>query len=178
LEVLHDFPEPYSISVPESNSYWVAAFMDVDGDGVGSATDPWAISSFNMVDAGANTLTLTLQDAEGNQWEELNYFGALSSSIDLMADADNDGVNNGDEFSNGTDWRNSDSDGDGLLDGADAFAANPDADGDGLGDGSENELNKSLAANPPENGVLINVPTKGFYHVAETNLTLNYLGGR
>lgn len=380
------FPETFSIQVSDSNTYWVAAFIDVDGNGMGSGTDPWAISSFNMVDAGTTTLTLTLQDALPGEWDRLNYFGTLypernypqgglvldysfhgnaddesgngydgtvynaalttdrmgmsssayafdgngdyirvgsqlnvpswsdyaisvwflndgggshgnygqkildktywyhdfylslknnggilyklyegssrviydytydyrdaawhhvvvsksntvaqmwidgmsigviSNAVEVFSssglligysesgdslqrtywsgklddiriynrslklseidelyfegDTDRDGVYDEQEYINGSNWQNPDSDGDELPDGLDAYANSPDADGDGLGDGAENELAKSLAEYPMGEGVLINVPSKGFYHAAETNLTLNYLGGR
>ena len=172
-------PGLYSIDVEGGRQYSLFAFMDVDGNGVGNGTEPWAVSTYNpSIDAGATMLTLALQDATGDQWLELNYFGDLAANINLTADEDGDTISNGDEYVNGTDWRNADSDGDGLNDNIDPNPRNGDSDNDGLGDGSDKALDDSLAANPFGKGVLVNIPDRGFYHAAETNLTLNYLGGQ
>ena len=57
------------------------------------------------------------------------------------SDTDGDGINDGDEVSQGTDPNNPDTDGDGLNDGDEATQGtdptNPDTDGDGVNDGDE-----------------------------------------
>ncbi len=172
-------PGAFSVDVRSGTNYWLKAFMDVDGNGIGNGSEPFAVYPL-PVDAGNGSIALTLQGATGNQWQQLNYFGVLSSGIDLNADEDGDTISNGDEFQNGTDWRNMDSDGDGLADNLESNTnpLNSDSNGNGLGDGSEKALNDSLAANPYGSGVLVNVPGEGFYHAAETNLDLVYLGGQ
>jgi hypothetical protein len=78
-------------------------------------------------------------DGLGDPWEVAN-FGDLTTS-DGTGDADNDGLADADEYTNGTDPNSEDSDGDGLDDGAEITAgtdpANSDSDGDGLDDGAE-----------------------------------------
>ena len=68
--------------------------------------------------------------------------------VDAFEDVDNDGLSALEEYQNGTDINNADSDGDGIKDGeelitgADGFITNPliaDTDGDGLTDGQEIE---------------------------------------
>ncbi len=74
-----------------------------------------------------------------------------------LADTDGDGINDGDEISNGTDPLKADTDGDGLHDGIeDALATSVQTNGNG--------------------GVLIVVPNEGWYHATDPDLNLVYLG--
>ena len=65
----------------------------------------------------------------------------ISVDINPSQDSDSDGVSNGDEISDNTDYLLADTDGDGINDGAEknikTDPLNPDTDGDGLGDGIE-----------------------------------------
>ena len=78
-------------------------------------------------------------DGMADSWED-EHFGDRDE--DEFGDYDSDGLENGEEFSIGSDPDNPDSDGDGLSDGAefnihDTDATDADSDDDGLDDGAE-----------------------------------------
>ena len=77
----------------------------------------------NLFIAGTDgnlTVVQTLRDSDDDgmpdQWENVHGFNTADSA-DAAADADGDGLNNGDEYTYGTDPSAIDSDGDGLTDG-------------------------------------------------------------
>ena len=79
-------------------------------------------------------------DGMPDYWEALNGLNPLVN--DAMSDADYDGLTNVEEFQKNTDPQNPDTDGDGVLDGVDAFPLSADesldTDSDGVGDNSDN----------------------------------------
>jgi hypothetical protein len=122
------------------------AVIDLDGRPV---TFP-GISDRNAI---INGLTLEEvqaavdSDADGlpDAWETEN-FGNLNQTA--SGDPDNDGLTNAQEFTNGTDPNNADSDGDGLKDGQEVNTtktdpSRKDTDGDGLSDGDEVNVYKT-----------------------------------
>lgn len=123
----------------------------------GPSTDgSYRVTATNTGGSDAETIVITsTDDGDGvnNQWEIDNFgdhllYGA-TDDVDLPAP---DGLDNLAEYNAGTDPNDPDTDGDGLLDGAEApNNANPlvaDSDGDGYSDGYE--VNTSLtAANDP-----------------------------
>uniref|UniRef100_UPI0040566958 right-handed parallel beta-helix repeat-containing protein n=1 Tax=Candidatus Electronema sp. TaxID=2698783 RepID=UPI0040566958 len=90
------------------------------------------------------------QDGIPDAWE-LEHFGDLSH--DASTDADNDGLNDLEEYQNGTDPNNPDTDNDGMPDGWEvAHGLNPllnDSNGDADGDGFSN-LDEYLAGTDPQ----------------------------
>ena len=84
-------------------------------------------------------------DLMPNYWERLHGLDP-GDPLDAAVDEEPDGLDNLEEFQNGTDPRVADSDGDGLDDGPEIAAGSdpldPDSDDDGLGDAFE------VAANP------------------------------
>uniref|UniRef100_UPI002633CD05 T9SS type B sorting domain-containing protein n=1 Tax=uncultured Maribacter sp. TaxID=431308 RepID=UPI002633CD05 len=144
-----------------SNAIWAAA--DCDGDGiinsieVTNGTDP-----YNTDTDGDGVPDNTDSDALDpcDPVQVVGYIGYdASNAIWAAADCDGDGVSNGVEDSNGTDPYNTDTDGDGVPDNADAEGTNPcdpiqiagytgfdasnaiwaaaDCDGDGITNGTE-----------------------------------------
>lgn len=110
----------------------------------------------------------TLADTDGDGmpdgWEVMNGLDPLVN--DANVDLDNDGLNNLDEYNNGTDPHNMDSDWDGLQDGYEVNKGfnptNPDSDSDGMWDGWEdqyglNPLSASDASNDADGDGLNNV---------------------
>ncbi len=122
------------------------AVIDLDGRPV---TFP------GITDRNAIINGLTLEQVQGpvdsdndglpDAWETEN-FGNLNQTA--TGDPDNDGLTNAQEFTNGTDPNNADSDGDGLKDGEEINTtktdpSKADTDGDGLKDGDEINLYKT-----------------------------------
>ena len=121
------------------------------------------ISEFTWIDDGAT-------NAPSHFWV------AARSDIDT----DGDGLSDSFEiYLHSTDPGNADTDGDGINDGDEiAGGTNPlyaDSDGDGMGDAAEVALTNSITANG-SGGVLVVVPQTGWYHAADPNLSLVYLG--
>lgn len=90
--------------------------------------------------AALTTVADSDNDGMSDTWERLH--GLVVGVNDAAADADQDGLTNGDEFANGTDPQVADTDEDGVSDGAEVHQhqTNPlqtDTDGDGLSDGIE-----------------------------------------
>ncbi len=123
---------------------------DPDGDGASSFEEfLWwlnngascAITNVS-VPAGPNPTAFdTDGDGMPDGWEMLNGLNPINPS-DASGDLDGDGLTNLQEYQFGSDPRNTDSDGDGLSDGAEVniYGTNPataDSDGDGLDDGYE-----------------------------------------
>ncbi|MFX1252815.1 MAG: binary toxin-like calcium binding domain-containing protein, partial [Promethearchaeota archaeon] len=101
----------------------------------------------------------TLPDTDGDTlpdgWEVAYLLDPLNGT-DAGDDPDTDGLNNLEEYNQGTDPRNSDSDGDGVNDGdeVNTYSSdpnNPDSDGDGLEDGEEVTYGTNLN-NPDSDG--------------------------
>jgi uncharacterized protein (DUF1800 family) len=94
--------------------------------------------------------TVALLDADGDgmpRWFEDTYGFSDESQTDVAGDPDDDGLSNLEEFQKGTNPTDSDSDNDGLADGAE-LVTNPamhDTDGDGLSDGEETTTSPMLA---------------------------------
>lgn len=110
---------------------------DIDGDGWGDETQD------NCVGVRSNDQTDTDRDGQGDVCD---------------ADDDNDGLDDIDEPTHGTDPLNPDTDGDGLLDGEEVRLGTnptlPDTDGDGLSDATEIALGTDpLVADSDNDGV-------------------------
>jgi hypothetical protein len=114
-----------------------------DHEGEARWDDPDHTNVVSIVDIGADEFVDTDHDHMADSWER-HTFGDLSR--DGTADSDAvggpDGVTDAEEFAAGTDPDNADSDGDGLLDGAEVktHGTSPldaDTDGDGMPDGYE-----------------------------------------
>lgn len=108
-------------------------------------------------------------DSDGlpDTWEALNGLNPLDSSgpNGPSGDPDNDLLNNLQEFLNGTDPNNSDTDFDSLQDADEIFIfntdpLNPDTDGDNLNDGDEVGLHNTDPLNPDSDGDSFNDATE------------------
>jgi hypothetical protein len=112
-----------------------------------SASD--ILSKFNV---GANLYGITDTDGDGiPSWWERKYSAFMNENnpADAGMDFDGDGLTNLEEYQQGTDPTKSDTDGDGLSDGAEVHTygsnpLNPDTDVDGLRDGREVALGTLL----------------------------------
>jgi hypothetical protein len=115
------------------------AARDADEDGISNVDEFRYGGNPRSVDSDGDGIPDGIERLNG-----LNMAGASDGEVDL----DGDGILNRDELcplgAEGaacggapTDFRNSDSDGDGLADGIDTEALNPDRDGDGISDGDE-----------------------------------------
>ena len=143
-----------------ADAWELANFGDLDEIGTG---DPDGDYDTNEVEetAGTNPNSIfdyTDSDDGGfglpDNWE-LAFFGNLDEGND--DDFEPDGLLNLDEFFAGTDPTNPDSDGDGLLDGAEynTYFTNPvvaDTDGDGLVDGDEVNTHSTDPLDPDSDG--------------------------
>lgn len=107
--------------------------------------DGWAVGihAVQIIDR-----SLDLDGSGIPDWWELKYALQPGSTTLAATDSDGDGLSNQQEFQRGSNPRNNDTDGDGLLDGAEtaANALNADSDGDGLSDGAE--VNAPIPSNP------------------------------
>jgi len=134
--------------------YSVSALGDIDGDGnadilVGA---PGVDRSTNTRDAGQLLIYKLVQDADGDgmpdHWEtsySLNKLSAVNDGVNGPADdSDSDGINNLNEYLNGTNPSNADTDGDGYCDG----------DGTGCGSLQLNDVAPLNCSNPDPNGCL------------------------
>jgi len=111
----------------------VSSLVDSEGDGLFDLVE-------NILVGNLNDLTAGDDDGDGlTSPDEYNIHG----TDPLVADGDNDGLNDGGEIAAGTDPFNADSDGDGRTDGAEVNGPpttdplNPDSDGDTFSDGFE-----------------------------------------
>jgi uncharacterized protein (DUF1800 family) len=107
--------------------------------------DGWAVGihAIQIVDRNLDF------DASGiPDWWEMKYALQPGSLALAGTDSDGDGLSNAQEFQRGSNPRNADTDGDGLLDSTEsvANALNADSDGDGLSDGAE--VNAPIPTNP------------------------------
>lgn len=112
-------------------------------------------SSYSYAGAGS-TLSLSLSDGSyyiaacATDSEGENVCDTHSMTVSAFGDADNDGINNSTEISQGTNPYNNDTDNDGVLDDVDneplVFS---DADNDGVGDGFDNcsSVSNTIQAN-------------------------------
>ena len=164
---------------PANQQLWVRAFLDADGNGIGNGSEPWGsvvnpVSSSNNI-IGVNIVLGDVGD-DGDSlpdWWELNQFGTLAQNDTSNSDAD--GLSDLQEYLAGSDPTRADTDGDGLADDVDPSPLTADADGNGLSDGAEAQLSSSTNSYG-ENGLLIHVPSRGWYHATEPNLHLISLG--
>ncbi|MBI5471983.1 MAG: OmpA family protein [Ignavibacteriae bacterium] len=124
-----------SILVPVGIGFEVFA-----NDNISFALD----GGFRVTDDWTDVIKKSGLDGYANVRAGMNiYIGANDAGDD-----DNDGLTNGDERTWGTNPRNPDSDGDGLLDGEEVHTykthpLKPDTDGDGLNDGEEVKTHKT-----------------------------------
>jgi len=121
----------------------VTPINDIDGirligrDGGQADVGFLGVFELEIIPLPANDLD---DDAMADDWEIAN--GLDPNVNDAALDFDSDGLTNLDEFNHDTDPQNPDTDGDGLLDGAEVYThlTDPkvaDTDGDGLSDGAE-----------------------------------------
>ena len=113
----------------------VDVIIDTDGDGIPDSED---LDDDN--------------DGLPDIWEVSNHLDPLDDS-DASIDADSDGLNSMQEYQSGSDPGNSDTDNDGLTDGAEVntYATDPsdaDTDNDGLTDGAEVNIYGTDPTNP------------------------------
>ncbi len=119
-----------------SGSSFTLNLTNVDGYSVG-------LHGIQIVDAALDA------DASGiPDWYEMQYALEPASAATASADPDGDGLTNLQEFQRGSNPKKSDSDGDGLADGAEPASnvLSMDSDGDGLGDYAETTA--PLPSNP------------------------------
>jgi hypothetical protein len=131
---------------------------DTDGDGLSDRVETGTGIYVSSSDTGTNPLS---RDSDGDTLSdpyELSYVGCLNPNVnDAAGDCDNDGLSNLAEFQNLTFPNNPDSDGDGVLDGAEVnrmkngvpAPTNPlkaDTDGDGLSDAAETDTGVFVSA--------------------------------
>lgn len=107
--------------------------------------DGWAVGmhAIQIIDRSLDFDSSTIAD-----WWEMKYALQPGSLALAGTDSDGDGLSNAQEFQRGSNPRNADTDGDGLLDSAESIAnaLNADSDGDGLSDGAE--VSAAIPTNP------------------------------
>lgn len=116
----------------------------------GGTSDAWIGVDYATFEIHPTALVDADGDGLPKYWEEENGLSD-GNPADAAQDGDHDGSTNTQEFARGTNPQIADTDGDGLLDGAETTTSplNADTDGDGLSDGEE------LALSPPSNPLLI-----------------------
>lgn len=136
----------YGFITPQTDAG--SGIEDVPVDEEVTVTETTALYHFRLVATNGSEIAYgqdktfgfdTDADSMPDGWEQL-HFGDLSR--DGTADEDNDGLDDLQEFENGTDPNNEDTDADGLADGNEVNTHgsdpnDPDTDGDGLSDGDE-----------------------------------------
>src|SRR5215471_6197666 len=117
-----------------------------------TARNEGATTTFSL---RVNTPVSTVNDGIPDDWKIAHGFDIHDPTL-AGQDPDHDGLTNLEEFLAGTDPRNPDTDGDGVLDGDEVHKyhtnpLNPDSDGDGLTDGEEIRLGTN-PLNPDTDG--------------------------
>src|SRR5215471_5382226 len=107
------------------------------------------------IQISVNTPVSTVGDGIPDSWKIAHGFSITDPSV-AGQDPDHDGLTNLEEFQQGTDPNNPDTDGDGVSDGDEVHKyhtdpLNPDTDGDGLSDGDEIRLGTN-PLNPDTDG--------------------------
>ena len=101
--------------VTDSGFFRLADLADTDGDGLTDACENWMYGTrSDLIDTDGDTLD--------DGWE-IKYGLNPFVQDDSAADSDHDGLTHAEECAAGTDPFNGDTDGDGLKDGAEVFAA-------------------------------------------------------
>ena len=132
------------------------AYVSDDSDGAYGTTDHAVVWDLGVLDAGecGATITVSQADASGDYelLADLSYTVGVTEGVlywtgivEVLLDADEDGLSDEDELDIGTDPYDPDSDDDGLLDGdevrsPDLDPSDPDSDDDGVLDGEEIDL--------------------------------------
>ncbi|MHA3786584.1 Ig-like domain-containing protein [Flavobacterium hauense] len=164
-----------------NNSGTSCSIIDVDGDGVGSLTDP----DDNNPCVPNPAFATCDQDNDGLT----NAQEASIGTNPVVADTDGDGINDGVEVTGGSNPLNPcspnasagpcDQDGDGLTNTQETTAGtnltNPDTDGDGINDGTEvtNGSNPLIACSPNLNAGPCDQDSDGLTNTQETSAGTN-----
>lgn len=154
-----------ALNFPDSGTTYISsnpAIATVDGNGVVTAVSPGSVTVTarnegvaSTIQIAVNTIVSTVGDGIPDSWKIAHGFSITDPSV-AGQDPDHDGLTNLEEFQNGTDPNNPDTDGDGISDGDEVhkYHTNPlnaDTDGDGLSDGDEIRLGTN-PLNPDTDG--------------------------
>lgn len=114
---------------------------------IASATSAMAVAgllTLSGAPAGAAHVRDSDHDGMPNRWEVRYHLGAHHANA--RADRDHDGLDNGDEYAEGTDPTDDDTDGDGIEDGTDDDQGEDNDDQGNVDDNnSDNDLDDNLA---------------------------------
>jgi hypothetical protein len=154
-----------SLTYPDSGTTFVSSnpkIATVDSNGVVTAVSAGLVNitvanegTTSSIQINVNTIVSTVGDGIPDSWKIAHGFSITDPSV-AGQDPDHDGLTNLEEFQQGTDPNNPDTDGDGISDGDEVHKyhtdpLNPDTDGDGLSDGEEIRLGTN-PLNPDTDG--------------------------
>jgi hypothetical protein len=153
------------LSTPNLGTTYVSSnsnVVSVTSDGLATAVargtaiitvrNEGATASLQLI---VNTIVSTVGDGIPDDWKIAHGLSITDPGV-AGQDPDHDGLTNLEEYQNGTDPNNPDTDGDGISDGDEVHKyhtnpLNPDSDGDGLSDGDEIRLGTN-PLNPDTDG--------------------------
>ena len=167
LAVFGTFPDgsQNALNFPDSGTTYISSnpgIASVDANGVVTAVSRGSVTITARNEGAAATIKIdvstiisTVGDGIPDDWKIAHGLSITDPGV-AGQDPDGDGLTNLEEFQNGTDPNNPDTDGDGVSDGDEVHKyhtnpLSPDTDGDGLPDGEEIRLGTN-PTNPDTDG--------------------------